>query len=66
MELRPSNDGESGYSGTDAAGSFHRAQPLVLIAVLTALFALVLWQEIPKPAVATQPIQTAGSVNAKY
>jgi hypothetical protein len=65
MKVRPSNDGEADYFGTGAEGSFHHAQPLVLIALLTTLFALVLWQGISKPAVSIPQIQTADSVGTK-
>jgi len=44
MKGEPRNYREVGYFGTSAAGSFHGAPPLVLIALLTALFGLVLWQ----------------------
>ena len=63
MEIRPSDNGETGYSS--ATPAFPRAQPLLLAALLATLFALVLWQENPKPAVSTPPIQAADSVGAK-
>lgn len=64
MEDRPPNYGEPVYFGTGDAGSFHRAQPLVLAALLTAFFALTVWQGNTKTAGSTARVQTVDSGGA--
>jgi hypothetical protein len=67
MEVQSPSYGDDGYLGsTGTAGSFHRAQPLVLVALLATLFALALWQGNPKPTISTPPIQTVDLVGGKY
>jgi hypothetical protein len=63
MEVRPPNSGEASYLGSGAGGS---SQPLVLVALLTAFFALVVWQGSPKTAGSTPEVQTADSDGAQF
>jgi len=62
MEVRPPDYGEVAYLGARAASG---AQSLVLVALLIATFALVLWQGNAKPAGSTPQLQTTDSVGAK-
>jgi hypothetical protein len=61
MKVRLSRNGETDYFGTGAASRFHQAQPLVLVALLTSLFALVLWHGNPKAAESIPQLQSAFS-----
>jgi hypothetical protein len=65
MEGQPLNYGEVAYFGTSAAGSFPGARPLVLIALLIALFGLVLCQGNQTTVGATPQVGTAASVGAQ-
>ena len=62
MEVGLAQAGETLQFGTDRTASFHAAQPLALAALLTVLFALVLWEGRPKITESTPRIQTADSV----
>jgi hypothetical protein len=55
--------GEVIYFGVHAAGSFRRAQALVLVALLATTFALALWTGNPNTSM--PQMQTANSTGAQ-
>ena len=63
VERQPPDYGEVAYFGTSADGA---GQPLLLVALLVAIFALMLWQGNPATAGSTPQIETAPySIGAK-
>ena len=65
MEVRPPNYGEAAYFGTGVEGSFNHAQPVVFAALVTVLFALVVWPGNLKTAGLTPQTENAGSADAQ-
>ena len=61
MKLTPTEPAGTLLFDTDPVSSLDTIQPLVLVALLMVLFALVLWQERSRPAGPIPQTQTAGA-----
>jgi hypothetical protein len=62
VEVQLPSYGDDIYLGsTGATGSSHRAHPLVLVVLLTTLFALVVWQGNSKATGSSPQVATADS-----
>jgi hypothetical protein len=62
VEVQSASYGDDvNLGGTGIVGSAHRAQPLVLVVLLTTLFALVVWQGNSKATGSSPQVATADS-----